>query len=74
MLKGIVIAASGTEQLQKTLTKEGLAWRVAEHREQADLLQAIDALKADRNEVLCLVERDREEQRSEERRVGKECL
>lgn len=62
MLKGIVIAASGTEQLQKTLTKEGLAWRVAEHREQADLLQAIDALKADRNEVLCLVERDREEQ------------
>lgn len=62
MLKGIVIVASGTEQLQETLTKEGLAWRVAENWEQADLLQAVDAMKADRNEVLCLVERDREEQ------------
>lgn len=62
MLKGIVIAASGTEQLQETLTKEGLAWKEIENWEQSDLLSAVDAFGACRDEVLCLVERDREEQ------------
>lgn len=61
MLKGIVIAASGTELLKETLTREALPWSEPEHREQGDFLKALDLLKADKKEVLCLVETDREE-------------
>lgn len=61
MLKGIVIAASGAELLKETLTREELSWSEPEHREREDFLKALELLKADKKEVLCLVETDREE-------------
>lgn len=61
MLKGIVIAVSGAELLKETLTREELPWSEPEHREPVDFLKAVDQLKADKPEVLCLVETDREE-------------
>lgn len=62
MFRGVVIAASGTELLKETLTREGLSWVEAEKRDRAGLLQAVKALRAGEKEVLCLVERDREEE------------
>lgn len=61
MLKGIVIAASGTGLLKETLTREGLSWVEIEKREKADFLRALKTLGVEQKEVLCLVERDREE-------------
>ena len=61
MLKGIVIAVSGAELLKETLTREALPWSEPEHLEPVDFLKAVDQLKADKPEVLCLVETDREE-------------
>lgn len=61
MLKGIVIAVSGTELLKQTLTKENLPWVEAERREPAAFLSALSHLGAEKREVLCLVETDREE-------------
>lgn len=61
MLKGIVIAASGTGLLKETLTRENLPWNEPEHLEPEDFLKALRKLGADKKEVLCLVETDREE-------------
>lgn len=62
MLKGIVIGASGTEELQKTLSREGLAFRRLRGEEPKDFLSALSQLGADPQEALCLVETDRQEQ------------
>lgn len=61
MLKGLIIAASKTEVLKENLTKEGFPWTELKKREKEDFLQALSILKADKNEVLCLVETDRDE-------------
>lgn len=61
MLKGIIIAASETELLKETLTKEGLPWTETRQREEEDFRRAFEGLHAAKREILCLVERDREE-------------
>ncbi|MCI8598526.1 MAG: GNAT family N-acetyltransferase [Lachnospiraceae bacterium] len=61
MLKGLIIAASKTELLKENLTKEGFPWIEIGKREEEDFLQALWMLKADKKEVLCLVETDQDE-------------
>lgn len=62
MLKGIIIAVSGAGLLTETLSREGLPWKELKEREQKDFREALDALGAEKEEILCLVETDREEQ------------
>ena len=62
MLKGLVIAASKTELLKETLTREGLPWIEPAGKEKEDFLGALIRLGAGPEEILCLVERDREEE------------
>ena len=61
MLKGIVIAVSDAELLKQTLTRDALPWVEAKEWEPATFLKALKHLEAKKEEVLCLVERDREE-------------
>ena len=61
MLKGIVIAVSQAEPLTETLTKEKLPWRKLKELEQRDFREALHELGAGKDEILCLVETDREE-------------
>ncbi|MCI9477512.1 MAG: GNAT family N-acetyltransferase [Lachnospiraceae bacterium] len=61
MLKGILIAVSEALLLEQTLTRESLPWVEIKRREPADFLMALERLGAEKREVLCLVETDREE-------------
>lgn len=64
MLKGLILAASGTERLKRRLTKEKLPYvELAEgERAQKEAYEsALRKLSAEKKEVLCLVERDQEE-------------
>ncbi len=61
MLKGLVIAASGTELLKETLAREGLPWIETIGRRKENFLEALAELGLGPEEILCLVERDREE-------------
>lgn len=72
MLKGIVIAMSGADLLKETLTKEALPWKELRRREEGDFQKALDDLGAEKKEVLCLVETDREERMASE--LGMFCV
>ncbi|MCI8375234.1 MAG: GNAT family N-acetyltransferase [Lachnospiraceae bacterium] len=72
MLKGIIIAASDTGELQKTLTREGLALKRVKAKEERELLDALAELRACREEVLCLVETDEQEKLA--RTLGLFCV
>ena len=61
MLKGLVIAASGTQVLKEELDRSHFPWREAENREAEGLGKAVRELQAEPREVLCLVETDRDE-------------
>lgn len=61
MLKGLVIAASGTQVLKEELDRSHFPWREAENREAEGLEKAVRELQAEPREVLCLVETDRDE-------------
>jgi len=62
MLKGLILAAAVSESWKGALTQEGLSWIELNNKDTKDFLQALDRLQAERQEVLCLVETDREEQ------------
>lgn len=72
MLKGLVITASGTELLKETLTREGLPWIEPEGLKPEDFVRAVKKLNAGPREILCLVERDREEETA--RSLGYFCI
>ena len=61
MLKGLLLAASGTESWRKMLKEEGLPWVQLNRKEPEAFLQAWEQLQAEKEEVLCLVETGREE-------------
>lgn len=61
MLKGLVIAASDTQMLKEELDREHFPWVETVRREAEDLRRAVEELHAEPDEVLCLVETDREE-------------
>lgn len=61
MLKGIVMAAAGAEELRVTLEEEGMSVVRLEKLEEEAVSEALWKLGAEREEVLCLVERDVEE-------------
>lgn len=61
MLKGLVIAASGTQMLKEELKKNHFPWTELKGREKEDFQEAMLSLHASPDELLCLVETDREE-------------
>ena len=61
MLKGLVIAASDTQVLKEKLDRSHFPWREAESREAKGLEKAVRELHAKPEELLCLVETDKDE-------------
>ncbi len=62
MLKGLVIAASGTRVLKEELDRTHFPWTEAGGREAEGFQKAAERLHAKPEELLCLVETDREEE------------
>lgn len=62
MLKGLVIAASGTRVLKEELDRTHFPWTEVGGREAEDFQKAAERLHAKPEELLCLVETDREEE------------
>lgn len=58
MLKGLIIGASHTEELEEQLNREGLPWRRLPQAEEAALREAVEQLGGAPKELLCLVETD----------------
>ena len=58
MLKGLIIGASHTEELEERLNREGLPWRKLKREDAAALKEAAEQLGGEPEGLLCLVETD----------------
>lgn len=72
MLKGLILAAAAPEDWKEQRKREGLLLEETEGKTPADFQKALALLHLEKDEVLCLVETDREERIARE--LGLFCL